>query len=170
MYGRLLSAGLTRNPMRKISLMRILSSPTGHRTKHFIALFALLWWGGLNCLTGCLLMPSTAEAESACPMSGMGGDCCATMHGKDNSSEKSPRINAIGAPSTSSQSIPCCALESLTADKSRDVRAKYVTAIAILPSPINFISESPPRAELPGHCVRLPDRGGTYLLNCVFLI
>lgn len=148
----------------------MLSLTTGDRAKRLVALFALLWWGGLNCLTGCLLMPSTAEAESACPMSGMGGDCCATMHSKDSSSEKSPRINAFSAPANEGPTVSCCSLESLTADKSPDVRAKHVTAIAILPNAINFIAESQPRAELPGRCVRLPDRGGTYLLNCVFLI
>jgi hypothetical protein len=99
-----------------------------------------------------------------------GSDCCPTHSQGEKSSEKSAGIKALAAPSTSSQSMSCCALESLTAEKSRDVRGKNVSAVAIAPSRINFISSGVPHAQIPIRSARLPDRAGTYLLNCVFLI
>lgn len=151
--------------------MRMLSSPIGDRTKRLIALALLLWWGGLNCLTGCLLTPSSVRAESDCPMSDEGGDCCPShTNNKKTLSEKSAEIGMAGSPFTSSSSVTCCSLDSLIPEKSRDMRGEHVTAIATTPCRLHFIPESEPRTQLPDRWARLPDRGGTYLKNCIFLI
>jgi hypothetical protein len=133
--------------------------------QHCFAVFLLLWWGGLNCLSGCLTADTDAAGESYCPMSGKGGSCCHAQSGKTSRSSKS-----IGAPSSSLQSLSCCSLLSLTAEERRDTHAHdEATATAIF-NPIEFTPESEPRAEFPGQWARLPGRGGTHILHCVFLI
>jgi hypothetical protein len=132
---------------------------------HF-AVFILLWWGGLNCLSGCLIPKAGADEESHCSMGGEGGDCChARAGGKESLSSKS-----LGAPSTSVQSLSCCSLLSLSGDVSRDVRAVDGATTSAILSRVGFTPESMPRVQLPDRWARLPDRGGTQLFNCVFLI
>ena len=131
---------------------------------HF-AVFILLWWGGLNCLSGCLIPKAGANGESHCPM-GEGGDCCQTQAGgEDSLSSKS-----VGAPSTSIQSFSCCSLLSLSGDVSRDVRAVDGAATSAILSRVGVTPESMPRVQLPDRWARLPDHGGRRLLHCVFLI
>jgi len=131
---------------------------------HF-AVFILLWWGGLNCLSGCLIPKADADSESHCSMGRAGGDCCHTRaQGKESHSSKS-----VGAPSTSILSLSCCSLLSLSGDVSRDVRAVDGAATSAMFSRIGFTPERMPRVQLPDHWARLPDRGGTRLLHCVFL-
>src|SRR5215831_9678357 len=111
---------------------------------HF-AVFILLWWGGLNCLSGCLIPKAGADGESHCPMGGAGGDCCHTRAGgKESLSSKS-----VGAPSTSIQSLSCCSLLSLSGDVSRGVRAVGGAATSAILSRVVFTPESMPRVQLP---------------------
>src|SRR5262249_23660848 len=134
---------------------------------HF-AVLIMLWWGGLNCLSGCLIPKAGAEGEGHCSMGGEGGECCHTQAG----GEESLSSMSVGAPSTSIQSFSCCYLLSLSGDVSRDVRADdgSSTATSAILSRIGFTPESIPRVQLPDRWARLPDRGGTHLLHCVFLI
>lgn len=132
---------------------------------HFFILI-LLWWGGLNCLSGCLIPPAGANGESHCSMSGEGGDCCLAQAGGEES--LSPK--SIGTPSTSIQSLSCCSLLSLSGEVSRDVRVAGGAATSAILSRMEFTPESEPRVQLPDRWARLPDRGGTHVLHCVFLI
>jgi hypothetical protein len=132
---------------------------------HF-AVFVLLWWGGLNCLSGCLIPKAGANGESHCSMSGAGGDCCQTQAG----GEESVSSKSVGAPSTSIQSPSCCSLLSLSGEAGRDVRATDSAAASAISGRIEFTLESKPRVQVPERWARLPDCGGTYLLHCVFLI
>jgi hypothetical protein len=132
---------------------------------HF-AIIILLWWGGLNCLSGCLITPAGADGESHCSMGGEGGDCCKTKAG----GEESPSSKAIGLPSTSVQPLSCCSLLSLSGEAGRGVWAVDGAATSAILSRVVFTPESEPRAQLPDRWARLPDRGGTHLLQCVFLI
>jgi hypothetical protein len=132
---------------------------------HF-AIFVLLWWGGLNCLSGCLIPKEGASGESHCSMSGAGGDCCQTRAG----GEESVSSKSVGAPSTSIQSLSCCSLLSLSGEAGRDVRANDGAVASPISSRIEFTPESKPRVQIPDRWARLPDRGGTQLLHCVFLI
>jgi hypothetical protein len=146
--------------------MRFNLPPTIRMIRIHFAVFILLWWGGLNCLSGCLIPKAGADAESHCSMGGEGGDCCHTRAGgKESLSSKS-----IGAPSTSIDSLSCCSLLSLSGDVSRDVRAVDGAATSAIQSRAVFTPESMPRVQLPDRWARLPDRGGTRLLHCVFLI
>jgi hypothetical protein len=130
------------------------------------AVFILLWWGGLNCLSGCLIPKADADGESYCSMGGEGGACCHVQAG----GEESLTSKSVGAPSTSVQSLSCCSLLSLPGDMSRDVRAVDGAVTSSILSRIGFIPESGPRVQLPDRWARLPDREGTHLLHCVFLI
>jgi hypothetical protein len=132
---------------------------------HF-AIFILLWWGGLNCLSGCLIPKAGANGESHCSMSGESGDCCQTKAG----GEESLSSKSVGTPSTSIQSRSCCSLLSLSGEAGRDVRVADGAAASAVSSPKELIPESKPRVQLPDRWARLPDRGGTHLLHCVFLI
>ncbi len=132
---------------------------------HF-SIFILLWWGGLNCLSGCLVPSAGANGESHCSMSSEGGDCCQTQAG----GKKSLLPKSIGAHPASIQSLSCCSLLSLSGDVSRDVRAADGAASSAILSRLGFTPESEAKVQLPDRWARLPDRGGTHLLHCVFLI
>lgn len=145
--------------------MRFHWLPTRNTVQRLAALMVVLWWGGLNCITGCLIAPSSAATESHCSMSAE-GDCCQT----EASGEDAPSSASIGAHSTSSQPLVCCSLEGVSAEVNRNapfVEGVVVTAVL---SRVDFTPESEPRAQLPDRWARLPDRGSTHLLNCVFLI
>jgi hypothetical protein len=148
--------------------MRFDRKATKRMVRLHFAIFILLWWGGLNCLSGCLIPQIGAKGESHCSMGGDGGDCCQTRAGgggKESLSSKS-----IGSPSTSVQSLSCCSLLSLSGESGRDVRAVDGAAASAILSRIEFTPESEPRVQIPDRWARLPDRGGTHLLHCVFLI
>jgi len=148
------------------SAMRFDWPATKRIAQHYFAILIMLWWGGLNCLSGCLMSSTGVISESHCSMGGGGGDCCQAQTGAEGSlSSKS-----IGAPFTSFQSLSCCSLLSLTADVSRDSRATDVAPASAILGAAPFTPVSDPRAQLPDRWARLPDRGGTRLLNCVFLI
>ena len=146
--------------------MRIYWPATKRMVRVHFAILIMLWWGGLNCLSGCLIPKADADGESHCSMGGASGDCCHTRaRGEESLSSKS-----VGAPSTSIQSLSCCSLLSLSGDVSRDVRADDGAATPAILSRIGFTPKSMPRVQLPDRWARFPDRGGTHLLHCVFLI
>jgi len=150
----------------QLPAMRFDRKATKRMVRLHFAIFILLWWGGLNCLSGCLIPQAGANDESHCSMGGSGGDCCQTRAGgKESLSSKS-----IGSSSTSVQSLSCCSLLSLSGEPGRDLRAVDGAAASAILSRIDFTPESEPRAQLPDRWARLPDRGGAHILHCVFLI
>jgi hypothetical protein len=161
-----LHSGLTKGGTLQSPAMRFYWPATKRMIRLQFAVFILLWWGGLNCLSGCLIPKAGAYGESHCSMGGEGGDCCHTRAG----GEESHSSKSVGAPSNSIQSLSCCSLLSLSGDVSRDVRAVDGADTSAILSRIGFTPESMPRVQLPDRWARLPDRGGTRLLHCVFLI
>jgi hypothetical protein len=145
-------------------LMWLQKIPTVELSKRLAALVILLWWGGLNCLAGCLIPSTSVSAESHCSMSAE-GDGCLAQADKDTPSSKS-----IGGRSTSAQPPNCCSLESLIAETNQDMRAARDTFHPTAVRRIELIFYSGPRAEPPERSARLPDRKGTRILCCVFLI
>jgi hypothetical protein len=94
------------------------------------------------------------------------GDCCLLQAG----SKDTPVGAAIASPSTALQPLACCSLEAISAEIKRDVRALDGTALTPV---LSWTQDAPTREiriALPDRWIRLPDRGGTYLLHCVFLI
>ena len=130
------------------------------------ALFLLLWSGGLNCLTGCAMALAVTDAPSHCSMTA-GGDCCQSQTGEEDISSET---TAVGPEFTSIQSLACCSLEAYSAEMSRKVRISDGALMTPASSQRDFTLEGGPPAKLPDRWVRLPDRGGTHLRCCVFLI
>jgi hypothetical protein len=145
--------------------MRLNSPPTRRVFSRLAAVAIVLWWGGLNCLAGCLTVPSGAAAGVHCSMDS-GGDCCQSQA----DGEEAPAPGSIGEPSTSLQPLACCALEAHSAEASRTVRVADGATTAAVLSRVAFAPEGQPRAQFPDRWARLPDRGGTHLLCCVSLI
>jgi hypothetical protein len=131
-----------------------------------LAFFILLWWGGLNCLSGCLIPKTGAKGENHCSMSADGGACCHTQAG----GEKSPSQKSIGTPSTSIRPLSCCSLLSLSGEENRNAQASDGTATSAILSRVEFTPKDDHFVKLPYRWARAPDRGGTHLLHCVFLI
>lgn len=149
--------------------MRIRSSLTGELSKRLAAIVLILWWGGLNCLTGCALtLPDTA-VESHCSMSGgdAEGDCCQSSAPEQDSATG----QSIGASSRSADSLSCCSLEVYTADVSRKsdlVHRPTFIGMASWSAPL--LIGQPHRPQPLTRWERPPDRGSTYLRCCVLLI
>ncbi len=144
--------------------------------RRLVALALVLWLGGVMCLVGCerdVFAATAVESSGAgalqdtgegasCPLSA-GHDCCRAKVSRD------------GQPSveTPTRSLPltrCCPLAGQTAEQVR--KAGIVDAPAAITSHVlPFISgvETLPASFLSGQR-RVPDRGGTYLRCCVFLI
>jgi hypothetical protein len=144
-----------------------ISPPPNWKTVHRLAVIMIaFWWGGLNCLTGCLLAPSgDAATESHCSMSA-GGDCCLSQAG----SEDEPAGEAVGPASTASQPLSCCSLEAFSAEVKRNTHGTEEAPLAQISSWLNDDQKHNLHVDRPTNWVRLPDRGGTHLLHCVFLI
>jgi hypothetical protein len=134
-------------------------------SRHF-TLLLLLWWGGLNCLTGCLTTPAGAATEEHCPMGGEGGDCCLSQSAKDRLSSK-----VAGTPSNPSQHFDCCSLQSLSADVKRNAQTTTAATATTTSVRVNSPLVTFPRLKFTAPWMRLPDRGGgAHVLHCVFLI
>ena len=146
--------------------MRFFTSINRKTVHRLAAIMIVLWWGGLNCLAGCIAAPVDVAAPSHCSMSAE-GDCCLS---EASGNKDEPPGAYIGSPSTSLQPLACCSLEAYSADERRDVRAKDGAAVTPAPSRLSYAPTHEAPVQLPDRWVRLPDRGGTYLICCVFLI
>jgi hypothetical protein len=94
------------------------------------------------------------------------GDCCLSQAGTDDDSVGV----AIGSESAVRQSLSCCSLEAISAEMKRNPRGVDGVIAPLVSSRINFLPEYKPRVDRLDRWARLPDRGGTHLLHCVFLI
>lgn len=138
----------------------------GERLESLAALFLLLWSGGLNCLTGCAMALAVTDAPSHCSMSGE-GDCCQSRTGGEDMPSDTTAV--VPGP-TAIQSLPCCSLEAYSAEVNRNVRIPDGALMTPASSQRDFTLKGGPPAKPPDRWVRLPDRGGTHLRCCVFLI
>ena len=93
-----------------------------------------------------------------------GGECCVSKNDADRDSG-----DAIGSLGENANPLSCCSLESLTAESNR--RSDNDTAL-IAPQATNpeLLPQTQVRAVRLDRWARLPDRGGTHALHCVFLI
>lgn len=145
--------------------MGLSSLPVGRSVRCLAAIAVVLWWGGLNCLAGCLLAPSEGAVDSHCSMS-TEGDCCLSQAGGED-----PNLpESIEPHSSSLQTLSCCSLEAYSAEAGRKVRAVNGAILMAAWSRAGFAVDDDPRVQSPGRWTRVPDRGGTRLRCCVFLI
>jgi len=139
-------------------------------TRRLVAVALVLWLGGTACLLGCEAGVSVATVDSpqastsaeSCPLSA-GRDCCHRAEGgRDEAS--------VGTQSSSPDAMMCCPLagHSAVAAGKSSVADAPVAALGIgetLPA-----SSGKTLATTPAGGLCIPDRGGTYLRCCVFLI
>lgn len=149
--------------------MQILSLPTGERSKRLAAMVLILWWGGLNCLTGCALTMPDTLVESHCSMSegDAEGDCCQSSAREQDSSTG----QSIGASSSSAPPLNCCSLEAYAADVNRKLDLAHgptFIGVANWSAPLLTVEQHRPQPLTIWE--RPPDRGSTYLRCCVLLI
>jgi hypothetical protein len=150
--------------------MGITHSQFGGITRRMVVVGLVLWLGGAACVLGCeaSMLTATVDAPQASAPAescqwGAGRNCC---HRAGEESDKP----SVGMTSSSPDWMMCCPLaghSAVAAGKSsvRDARAAVLSVRAILPVPLEgSLVTSPARG------LRVPDRGGTYLRCCVFLI
>jgi hypothetical protein len=134
------------------------------------ALALVLWLGGVACLVGCEMSASAATSAGAqvsqesesCSMSA-GHACC---HAQRNDGQK-PRA---GTSSQLNDSMTCCPLAGQPAAAVSKTRVADTLAIALTPDKALPAPASPASTGWLSGKTHVPDRGGTYLRCCVFLI
>lgn len=151
--------------------MSILRSQFVSVIRHLAVVALVLWLGGAGCLLGCEASVSaatgdesraSAEAAESCPSSA-GHDCC--HHAKDGG-DAAPFGTVMPSPGEMS----CCPLaghSTVAAGKPAisDAPAAALGAHELLPA-----QRGGTRVASSEGGLRVPDRGGTYLRCCVFLI
>lgn len=158
-------------------------------TRLTIAPLLALWIAGAGCLFGCEVKVLAAEhhppnvvdlmAEAsgeACASSSAGHSCCAREHpnkqssniSKDNSSEFQDVGVAIlpGNPSGSMSGCPFAVNDSVLVGKRTGNEAVATNSAEVVPKQLEPLAQ----VTYPPNRLRLPNRGHTYLLGCVFLI
>jgi hypothetical protein len=125
------------------------------------ALALVLWLGGVVCL---VVRPADASVEiNAGPCAMAAGH---TRHARKSGDQK-PRA---GTPPQFNDSMTCCPLAGQAAVEAGKPRAADTLDLALTPNNPLLAPESTPPTGRPSGKTRVPDRGGTYLRCCVFLI
>ena len=159
-------SGLAEASRLQLSAMRFYTRANRRTVHGLAAVVIMLWWGGLNCLIGCAVPAAEVDAvASHCSVSAE-SDCCHSQAG----GEDLPSSATVASQSTR-ETLACCSLEAYSAEVKREARGLGGPAITLPQwNRVNFAFESDPRPQLPDRWAHLPDRGGTRLLFCVFLI
>jgi hypothetical protein len=162
--------GSRREPESCSGLMDVSQSQFGGIIRRLISVGLVLWLGGAACVLGCESSMSAAtvdvvqasDSTESCPW-GTDRDCC---HRAEEESGKP----SVGMTSSSFDAMMCCPLaghSTVGAGKSSvsDAPASALSVRAILPGAWEWIL-----AASTARGLRVPDRRGTYLRCCVFLI
>ncbi len=153
--------------------MKVSQSQFGGITRRLIAIALGLWLGGAGCLLGCEISVSAATLDDAsrvsaqtesCPLS-VGSECC------HHRAKENHDAGAVGtAQSSSSGSMMCCPLSGQATEQARKLPRVPDPGTVYKPVGIAFDGNSLARLAQPLKEFHVPDRGGTYLRCCVFLI
>ncbi len=143
--------------------------------RRFLSITFALWLGGLGCVLGCAPGAFAAEERDAASESNASTAVSCTEHACCQTSPRTTREK----PDTKTASLEphpvvtgamsCCALAGQTADTAR----KSPVDGGVAPVPIArtlFVPSADLTATSFAQQTWLPDRGGTYLRCCVFLI
>ncbi len=138
--------------------------------RRLAALALVFWLGGVACLVGCEMGASAAtnpgaqvsqESES-CSMDA-GHACC---HAQSSDDEKT----RADTPTQSNDSMKCCPLAGQSAVAAGKSRVADTLDIALTPDKARLAPVIPASTGWLSKSTHVPDRGGTYLRCCVFLI
>lgn len=135
-----------------------------------VATTLMLWLSGVLCVSVCghhlqnALAASKSRASSATsmPAGAMAQHACCRARMKNSGSA----LSAVAAGDSADMSCP---YQRPSAEASRKFRATLSSTVAVVPivlPPPVFVAAEEPLVER----FRLPDRGGTHLRHCVFLI
>jgi len=141
----------------------------GHTIRRSVAVTLVVWLIGFGCLVVCELNVSAApvvgvqaDGAESCPMNAGGHDYC--QQATENGDELS-----FGTLPLSTDKMACCPLLGEVADPARKIRIVYERPAAIT-SEVFFAPEARAVRIFSRMHVRVPDRGGTFLRDCVFRI
>lgn len=139
-----------------------------------LAAFGLaLWIGGVGCLFGCETMVSAAHGPHASAQkesaAAMHHGCCHAKKSGDATSAAAASNSSVSPNTFASGEVSQCPFSNPALDPARKVRVEDGHAVASV-SPHAFAPEVRTFAFSPPLKPLAPDRGGTYLRCCVFLI
>ncbi|HVF87438.1 MAG TPA: hypothetical protein VM866_07600 [Pyrinomonadaceae bacterium] len=143
------------------------TEPTRRR---LVALTLVLWLGGAGCVVGCEMMPRVfasdptplSDSTASCPARS-GPDCC---H-QQNSNRV---VTSFGTTPQTPRAPACCPLAGQAAEAPHKIRFGGKPLIVIVDRLLLASSIAAEKAAWTTAQTRVPDRGGTYLRCCVFLI
>jgi hypothetical protein len=138
--------------------------------RRLAALALVLWLGGVVCL---VVRPTSASAAmTAGPqVSHESGSCSMNAgHVRSHPQRSEDQRPYAGTPSRSNDSMSCCPLAGQSAATVSKARAADTLDMALTPDKAVLAPMSPASAGWTSGKTHVPDRGGTYLHCCVFLI
>lgn len=166
-HGRKIGRGVVRDTRRKRTRYRL------------AAMFLMLWWGGLNCLSVCAMAPSASDHCSVpaiieVPIE-LGDDhhCCAAAEHCEDTSETTGAADYIdpkGSAPLPAPHLECCALENHQANTEPQSRSNTNQDKTHTPRVVPSDPDSITGYGILHQSARVPDRGGTHLRICVFRI
>jgi hypothetical protein len=140
-------------------------------TRRLGALALALWLGGFGCLLGCEPMASAAGVEhmahapdAAESHAAMNHGCC--HHAKKDARAESTSVEANARADVGQSSCP---FSTPATESSRKVGVKSAAA-TVAHGALPTVALASTSFDSPHGRARPPDRGGTYLRCCVFLI
>ena len=146
-------------------------SPVSGTLRRLAALALVFWLAGVGCVLGCEMKVSAAPAVDSEPVvEGVEGDSCPAFS-DGNCCHKSATTGPLSFGSLPfEQKLPsCCPFAKGAADPPRKASKLEAPAEA---TEKRFASTQRVKTtlRLPARSPLIPDRGGTHLLCCVFLI
>ena len=157
-----------------INAMFVPLSKLGFLPRRLAASVLMLWLAGIGCIVGCEMHVAaatkeepvvTSEEESCTATSGHG--CCKEVRESDKTFA-GLRGSYMGFHKDSTN-VTCCQPTAVTADPARKLSPKgklLASANSRMPVVLDYRIST----TLPANRLRVPDRGGTHLRCCVFLI
>ncbi|MGH9903320.1 MAG: hypothetical protein ACRD68_16055 [Pyrinomonadaceae bacterium] len=138
--------------------------------RRLTALTLVLWLGGVACLIGCEIkvsaaVPQTPDAAESCPAFG-GHDCCPQSKG-DRAERDAASVNTLPQGHNNPS---CCPLYGLPSDPARKISSADAPLALDGGGPSLPAPDAHKTSVRSAGTQRVPDRGGTYLRCCVFLI
>ncbi len=150
---------------RIMQTMFALPSKLLSMTWRMASFMLVLWLAGLGCLIGC--ETSMAAEDKANSQTAAEAESCAVSSEHDCCRKVDDTANVDIIPLATN--INCFQPSGISADPARKITAHDLTNV-VVQSGLPLLPELRVSTPTPLHRSRLPDRGGTRLRCCVFLI
>ncbi len=152
--------------------MRSAFSLTSKSVRHFCIIALALWVAGVGCLVSCgahdvQAVPTTRQTDEAVSCS---HHACCQMERESDDTSAGVSSTEQPAPIPTGASMSCCPLAGLPTTEASKRRVTDENAAALTIHRASVMPRADARSLSPAERFYLPDRGGTYLRCCVFLI